>query len=174
MKVIKVLFIVAQQGYQDFEYAAPKKILEEAGIEVSTASKEGGTCVGKLGGMIKETLSLQDVKVENYDLILLVGGPGAIEYQHDSEVHNLIKEAFSKYKWLAAICIGPTILAYAGVLKGRKATVWNSDGKQEGILTSLGAKYTREKVTVDGRIITANGPEAAEEFGKTLTKLLKP
>jgi len=170
---MKAVFIVAQRGYQDLEYSIPKKILEQAGIEVVTASKSGGTCIGKLGGMIKESVSLADIKTENYDLVVFIGGPGAVEYQHDSQAHHLAQEAFSKYKWLAAICIAPTILAYAGVLKGRKATVWNGDGRQSSLLSSQGAKYTGDKVTVDGKIITANGPEAAEEFAKTLIKLLK-
>jgi protease I len=171
---MKAVFVVAQRGYQDFEYNTPKRILEQAGVEVITASKLGGTCVGKLGGMVKETLSLADVKVENYDLVVFIGGPGALEYQHDPEALHLAKEAFSKYKWIAAICIAPTILAYSGVLKGRKATVWNGDGKQDALIKAQGAKYTGEKVTVDGKIITANGPEAAEEFGKTLLNFLKP
>jgi protease I len=36
----------------------------------------------------------------------------------------------------------------------------------------MGADYTGESVTQDGRIITANGPEAAREFGKTIVNNL--
>ena len=32
--------------------------------------------------------------------------------------------------------------------------------------------YAALPVVVDGRIVTANGPEAAEEFGKALVKML--
>ncbi|MEK6938791.1 MAG: DJ-1/PfpI family protein [Nanoarchaeota archaeon] len=170
---MKAVFVIAHRGYQDLEYAIPKKILEEAGIEVVTASKSGGTCVGKLGGMVKESISLADIKVDQYVAVVFIGGPGAVSYQQDSEAHKLAQEALSNHKWLAAICIAPTILAYSGVLKGKKATVWNTDVRQEEVLRTNGAKYTGEKVTVDGKIITANGPEAAEEFGKTLVKLIK-
>ena len=170
---MKVIFILAPRGYQDLEYAVPKKILEEAGIEVVIASKSGGTCVGKLGGMIKESLALADIKMDQYAAIVFIGGPGAVSYQHDSEAHHLAQEAVSQHKWLAAICIAPTILAYSGVLKGKKATVWNGDGRQEELLQTCGVKYTGEKVTVEGKIVTANGPDAAEEFGRTLVKLMK-
>ena len=170
---MKAVFVIAHRGYQDLEYAIPKKILEEAGIEVVTASKSGGTCVGKLGGMVKESISLADIKVDQYVAVVFIGGPGAVSYKQDSEAHKLAQEALSNHKWLAAICIAPTILAYSGVLKGKKATVWNTDVRQEEVLRTNGAKYTGEKVTVDGKIITANGPEAAEEFGKTLVKLIK-
>lgn len=171
--LMKVVFILAPRGYQDLEYAIPKKILEEAGIEVITASKFGGACVGKLGGMVKESISLADIKVDQYAAVVFIGGPGAVMYQQDAEAHRLAQEALSGHKWLAAICIAPTILAYSGVLKGRKATVWNGDKCQERVLRYQGAKYSGEKVTVDGKIITANGPEAAEEFGKTLVKLIR-
>ncbi|MFA6461226.1 MAG: DJ-1/PfpI family protein [Candidatus Woesearchaeota archaeon] len=171
--MIKALFVVAQRGYQDQEYGVPKQILEEKGIEVVTASKEGGTCVGAQGGMIKDSISLADVKIDVYNLIVFIGGSGAQAYSSDEEALNIAREGFNHYKLLGAICIAPIILARSGVLRGRKATVWNKDGRQEAILSNSGAKYTGEAVTVDGKIVTANGPEAASEFARTLLRILK-
>jgi len=168
----KVVFIVAQRGYQEQEYNVPKRVLEEVGIEVVTASKSGGTCVGMHGGMIKESISIADVKVENYSAVIFIGGSGAQAYQDDEVVLHLSQEAFHQYKLLGAICIAPLILAKAGVLRGRKATVWDGDRQQSKVLIANGAKYTSESVTVDGKIVTANGPGAAEEFAKALLKIL--
>ncbi len=170
---MKALFIIAPEDYQDLEYTVPKQILEKAGIEVVTASKKKGTCKGSLGGTATAVISIDDVAVADYDAIVFIGGPGAVKYQHDVEAHLTAQEAVTEGNILAAICIASTILAYAGVLEGKKATVWNGDGKQQQILQTEGAIYTREKVTVDGKIITANGPAAAEEFGKSILKLLK-
>lgn len=170
---MKALFIIAQTGYQDLEYGIPKQILEKAGIEVVTASKKAGICTGGLGGTATATISIDEVDVADYDAIVFIGGPGAVSYQHDVEAHLTAQEAITEEKVLAAICIAPTILAYAGVLEGKKATVWNNDGKQQKLLEKEGAIFTGEKVTVDGKIITANGPAAAEEFGKSILKLLK-
>ena len=170
---MRALFIIAQRGYQDYEYSATKKVLEAAGIEVPTASKEGGACIGSSGSMVKDTLALADVKLEPYSAFVLIGGPGAVIYQHDAQVHELLKEAKHQHKVLAAICIAPTTLAYAGILSGRKATMWNLDGQQESVLAQQGAKYTGEEVTTDGKIITANGPAAAEAFGKMIIEVLK-
>ena len=169
---MKVLIIVAQQGYQDHEYGTPKQILESAGVEVITASKYTGPCTGGLGGTTDAKLSLSEVEVTDYDAIIFAGGPGAIKYQHDNEAHTVIKATIEHDKILAAICIAPTILAYAGVLEGKKATVWNQDGQQQNVLTSNGAEFTNESVTVDGKIITANGPPAAQEFGEKILELL--
>jgi protease I len=169
----KALFIIAQNGFQDHEYSAPKKILEEAGVEVITASREKGRCRGKFGLETEATVSLEEVNVDEYDAIVFVGGPGAIAYQHDVQAHLTAQEAINRKKVLAAICIAPTILAYAGVLEGKKATVWNGDGQQKEILEKNGAIFTGESVTVDGRIITANGPPAAEEFGRKILDCLR-
>lgn len=169
----KVLFIIAQEGFQDHEYAAPKEILERAGIIVITAAKKAGTCSGKFGAGAKAALSLSEVKVQDYAAIVFIGGPGAVKYQQDPEAHHIVQEAVKQNKILAAICIAPTILAYAGLLNRRKATVWNADGEQQKVLTKNGAVFTNEAVTVDGKIITANGPPAAGEFGKKILILLK-
>jgi len=73
------------------------------------------------------------------------------------------------------LCILPVILAKAGVLKGKKATVWSSlmDRVPVRILEENDAIYQEKSVVVDGKIITANGPAAAEEFAKAIVEVLK-
>ncbi|GAJ17159.1 unnamed protein product, partial [marine sediment metagenome] len=69
----------------------------------------------------------------------------------------------------SAICIAPVTLANAGILDKKKATVFRSEVKA---IKRKGAIYTGKVVEVDGNIITAEGPQAAEEFGKTIINLL--
>src|SRR3989338_10434443 len=171
--MVKALFIIAQDGYQDHEYGAPKEILEKAGIEVITASKKAGIGKGRSVSLTKAALSRAEVKVKDYKAIVFIGGPGAVRYQQDEEAQHIAQEAVDQNKILAAICIAPTILAYAGVLKGKKATVWNEDGQQGKILEKKGAIFTNEAVTIDEKLITANGPAAAEEFGKRILKAIQ-
>jgi len=84
------------------------------------------------------------------------------------------RETISQNKVLASICISPVILAKAGVLKGKKATVWSSpmDRGPVKILQNNGAIYEDKPVVVDGKIITGNGPGAAEEFGQAIIEVL--
>ena len=170
---MKALFIVAQEGYQPKEYGVPKQILEDAGIETVTASKKAGLCQSMGQSTTEATISIDDINVSDYDAVIFVGGSGAVQFQKDVEAHLTAQEAINRNKILAAICIAPTILANAGVLEGKKATVWNEDGKQAEVLTKGGAEVINEAVVVDGKIITANGPQAAEEFGKKILELLK-
>jgi protease I len=169
---MKAIFVIAQQNYQPVEYGTPKQILETAGVEIVTASKEVGTCTATDGTTAEATISVDDINVFDYDAIIFVGGPGAVNYQHDVQAHLTAQEAINREKVLAAICIAPTILAYAGVLESKKVTVWNQDEKQAQILTDNGAEFVNQEVVVDGKIITANGPSAAEEFGKKILEML--
>lgn len=165
------LIILAQEGYQDHEYRGTRNGIEAADFEIVVASSEVGPCRGKLGGAADANIALRDVKVKDYDRIVFIGGPGAKALASDPEALRIAHEAARESIVLGAICIAPTILAKAHVLDGKKATVWNNDGQQFELLEQYGAVFTGDEVTVDGLIVTGNGPQAAEEFGKTLASL---
>lgn len=164
----KALFVIAPTNFKDEEYFTPKEILEENNIEVITASlkSEAKSVTGKK----TKVDILLDQATTDYDAIVFIGGPGASVYFDNTKAHSLAKQFNSKGKVVAAICIAPVTLANAGVLDGKKATVWN--GEYIDKLESKGATYTGEDVTVDGNIITANGPGAAEEFGNEIVEKL--
>jgi len=166
-----VLIIIAPEGYQDVEYEGTRKGLEEAGFDIVIASKEAGECHGKLGGTEQATVALRDVNIEDYDRIGFIGGPGAGAYASDPEALKIANDTARAGKPLGAICIAPTILAKAQVLSGKKATVWDNNGENQALLEKYGAQYTGDDITVDGMIVTGNGPGAAEEFGKALAAL---
>lgn len=163
-----VLMVVAQKNYRDEEYQVPRKVLEQAGFEVKVASSKLGTCTGVLGGTLESDLLLEDVRVDDFDALLFIGGNGAQEYWENRTAHALLREAGQKNKVIGAICIAPVTLARAGLLKGRRVTVFPSESKQ-----MKDAVYTGNDVEVDGRIVTANGPAAARLFGERVKELLK-
>lgn len=167
----RALIILAQQGYQDKEYEGTKKGLRSAGYEITVASTEEGECVGKYGSTEVSKIALRDVDVSKFDKVAFIGGPGAAALADNEDAKRIARDALQLGKKLGAICIAPTILARAGVLKGKKATVWDSNGVQATLLQSEGAINTGEMVTVDGDIVTANGPDAAEEFGMALAAI---
>ena len=154
----KVLFVIAKKDFRDIEYFAPKAIMENAGHSVETASngKVGESAFGADGGEVKIDINIADTDAGDFNAVVFVGGPGTLENLDNEQSYNLAKETVAKNKILAAICIAPVILAKAGVLKGKKSTVWGSD----------------IDVIQDGNIITANGPKAAEKFGEMIKKSL--
>lgn len=168
----KILMVIAPDNFRDEEYFETRKVLESEGFSVETASKTMESAKGMLGGAAKPDLALSEADAGDYKAVVFVGGSGASVYFDDEEAKSLARDAFEKGKLVAAICIAPTILANAGILEGKKATVWKDQGLIDN-LESRGAEHTGEDVTVDGRVITASGPPAAEGFGKAIAEALK-
>ena len=164
----KALVIIAFEGFRDEEYSEPKAILEKSGIQVITASTQIDTAKGKLGMLAKVDILLDQVKVDDYDAILFIGGPGCYGFYDDPIAHKIAQEAVSQAKILGAICAAPGILANAGVLKGKKATMFMDDGT----LAKGNATYTGKGVEIDGIIITATGPQTAKAWGLAIEKAL--
>ena len=161
----KIVFVTAPKTFRDEEYIEPKEILEQAGIQVITASTVIGEIYGKIKIKAESQMLVKDIKVEDFDGIFFVGGMGSSVYFEDKFVHKLANDFYNANKIVSAICIAPTILANAGVLKGKKATVF-PDGADA--LIAGGANYTAKDVEVDGNIITGNGPLAAKQFAQKL------
>lgn len=164
----KIAMIIAFEGFRDEEYQLPKEVFEKAGVKVTTASSSLGTAKGKLGMSAKVDLTLKDIKVSDYDTVLFIGGPGCYAYYNNVTAHKIAQETIKEGKILGAICAAPGILASAGVLKDKKATMFADDGTLE----KGGATYTGADVEIDGKIITATGPLTAKAWAQTILRTL--
>lgn len=175
LKGKKVAMIIAFKDFRDEEYFVPKEILEGAGAEIKNVSTQTGEAMGAEGGEVKINLLIQELNISDFDAIVFIGGPGALKYLDNENSYKVAKETISQNKVLAAICISSTILAKAGVLEGKKATVWSSsmDKSPIKILEENNAIYQADDVVADGKIITASGPAAAKKFGESIVDLLK-
>ena len=171
----KIAMIIAFRDFRDAEYFVPKEILEKAGAEIKTASNKTGTAIGADGGEVNVGLLVSEINLADFDAVVFIGGPGCLENLDNNNSYKVVQDTVSQNKVLASICISPTILAKAGVLQGKKATVWTSpmDKSAVKILEDNGAIYEDKSVVVDGKIITGNGPEASKEFGEAIIEALK-
>ena len=170
----KILMLISPENFRDEEYFEPKELFEENGYDVITASKPNtGFALGKLGGEADVDLNFYNSNPEEYDALVLVGGKGCSIFQKDNKAHSKIKEFYDKHKLIAAICLAPTILAFAGMLKDRKVTVSNKDGDNIRIIEESGAKYTSNGLVVDKNIVTASGPEYSRDFAEKIVDLLE-
>ena len=169
LKNKKILMIIASNNFRDEEYQRPREIFEREGLEVTVASTSLNESKGMLGLIVTPDILLKDVKVDDYDAVVFVGGSGATEYWDNDKAHEIVKDTYNKKKVLAAICIAPITLAKAGLLKDKNATVYSSEIEH---LKKLDVIYTGKSVEVDGLIVTANGPSSAKEFGEKILTLL--
>jgi len=166
---MKILMVVAPEDFRDEEFFEPKEIFQKAGLQIAVASKGVKEAQGLLGGSTPVDIDITQVNLNDYDAVVFVGGPGSNIYFIDSTALKLAKSAYQSQKIIGAICIAPSILANAGLLQGKKATCFSAEAEN---LKAKGAQYTGENVTVDGKIITASGSQAAHQFGEAIVKAL--
>ena len=165
----KAVMIIAQNNFRDEELLKPKEVLEKNGVIVTVASSSLKESTGMLGAKVKPDILFTNINVADYDAVIFVGGSGASEYWDNPTAHKIANEANNAKKIVGAICIAPVTLAKAGLLKDKKATTFSSTIND---IKSAGAKYTGAEVEIDGNIITASGPAAAQKFGETIVKAL--
>lgn len=171
----KIVLVIAYRDFRDPEYFIPKEYFEKEGVSVVTASNKKGIAIGAEGGEAMVDFLVSQVNPNDYDAILFIGGPGALSALSNEDSFNLARSALGNNKIVGAICIAPLILARAGVLKGKKATVWSSPLDKSPIreLQREGALYEEKGVVRDGYIITASGPKFAEDFAREVMGALK-
>jgi protease I len=164
-----VLMVLASDGFRDEEYREPAAALAHAMAGVDIASSSKRTCIGMHGLKVEPDLPLVNVEVRHYEAVIFVGGRGASEYFDDAVAQKIALDAKQQGKLVCAICIAPAILANAGILDGKRCTCFPSVAPN---LRARGAKLVKDAVAKHGKIITANGPEAAHAFGKAIVDAL--
>ncbi len=119
--------------------------------------------------------------LDAYDAIIVPGGFGTRELQHDTGFINWIKTANSIATKIS-VCTGSLLLGAAGFLKNKRATT-NYQSYEE--LKPYCKEVVEERIVEDGKIITAGavstslnlglylcekwaGPQAAEEIRKKM------
>lgn len=168
---ISVVFVVANEGYQPIEYAVPKKLLEQAGIIVLTASNKLAPAIAKDGSSCTVDMLVQDINPDDIDGVFIVGGPGALDALDNPTTYHMLKQISAAQKKIGAICISSRILAQAGLLNDKQATGWNGDNELQGIFKQHNVHYKAHDVVLDGDILTATGPEAAREYGEQIISM---
>ena len=170
----KIAIVIAFREFRDVEYFIPRNVLAGAGAQIVTISTQKGIAIGADGGEAQVNLTASEVKIEDFDAAVFIGGSGMGKDLDNGDFQKIAKDAVATNKVLGAICIASALLAKAGVLAGKQATVWSGplDKSPIRMLTEGGAKYLAEDVVVDGKIVTAVGPLAAKKFGEALIEAL--
>ena len=171
----KKVLILATDGFEQSELFKPREALLDAGATVHLASIKTDEIQGVVsdkdeGKTIKPDMTLDSVKVADYDALVLPGGvmnPDSMRLQ-DRAV-EIVREFLDADKTVAAICHAPWLLIEADVVKGRRATSWPSVRTD---LANAGAIVMDEKVVVDGNLITSRKPDDIPAFNEAIIEAL--
>jgi len=169
---MKILVAIAPERYRDEELDEPLALFKMNGITYNIASTRTGTCTGMLGGKTKAMLSFDQVDPNAYDALVIIGGAGSPTYLWGNrDLARLVTSFAAGTKLVAAICLAPVVLAQAGILAGKNATVFRTP-ESVAEMKRGGCVPAATPLVVDGRVITADGPAAATAFGKAIVAAL--
>lgn len=158
-----MVYIFLANGFEEMEAVVPFDLMKREGIPVTTVGIGGKSVTGAHGLSVTADIAENELFFEDTEAIVLPGGmPGALNLKNSETVNNAITFALHNDIIIGAICASPgVVLSGTGALSSKKYTCYPGFEVSEGI-------YTAEKTEIDGKLITANGPESAACFAKAL------
>jgi len=157
-------------GFEEVEALTIVDVLRRCGVEVITAGLGSSPIEGAHQVKVIPDIDLDSLNIEDYDAFVLPGGaPGYENLRKDQRVIDAVKRAFEEKKIVAAMCASPSVLSDAGVLRGKKATIYPG---MEDELRKGGAEIKEDLVVQDGNIVTSRGPATAVFFALKLGEIL--
>ena len=167
----KIIEILAD-GFEEVEALAPLDLWRRCGITVISAALSGNSATGAHGVTVQCDISLDDADFSGCDAVFLPGGmPGSLNLYNDPRVIAGLQETVRSGGIAAAICAAPMVLARAGLLTGRRATMYPSPELRSRYCP--GIEFEEIPAVRDGNIITGRGPGAAFALALRLAEALE-
>ena len=157
-------------GFEEIEALTVVDLMRRVNIPITMVSiTESLNVTGAHGITITADSLMRTMDFSHTDMLVLPGGaPGTCNLNSCEPLKELLRDFYSKEKYIGAICAAPMVLGHLGFLENRKATCYPGFEKD-----LIGADYVAVPAVVDGHIITSRGLGTAIEFAGELIALLK-
>ena len=175
--------IIAFPGVTLLDISGPAQVFAELeaielpapGYSLSYLSTSGGLVPTDVRMMI-DTLPISSVRPNQVDTLVIPGGPGIWEMRKDAALMKWIAQALPKARRVASVCLGAFVLAWTGVLDGKRvATHWRYCPRLQDSFPNI--RVEPDAIFVkDGRVWSSAGVSAGidlalamveEDFGHT-------
>ena len=159
---MKYLMLFADY-FEDVEAIATLDVLKRGGEDVTCASMmKRLDILTKCGNVISVCKLIKEVKLEDFDALIIPGGPGSFKVLAlMKEVDDIINYFVSNDKLVCAICAAPMLVGRLGYYKDREYTIYPGFENQV-----IGGTYKRDQgVVEDGNFISAKSMYYSIEFG---------
>ena len=180
----KSVLIITGDAGESYECLYARHRLLEAGFTPRIAARSGrrlhlvihdfelgwDTYVERQGYGAESDLTFDDVRVDEYEAVLVLGGRAPEYLRHDRRVLDIVGAFDAQQKWVFAICHGVQILAAAGLIRGRRVTAYENCRWE---LEAAGATYVAADQAVrDDRIVTGQTWQSHPEFYRMVLECL--
>lgn len=144
--------IIAGKLIQDHEYVYPYYRLQEEGYDVDVAVRGKETVLGSIGVKVVPTKDIPELKIQDYEVLVLPGGAKAMEYmRQDQGLLKFIADFHASGKVIGSICHAGQLLISAKLVKGRKVSAYYSIKDD---ITNAGGTYVDAPYVTDDRIVS--------------------
>lgn len=154
------ILIMASDGFEQSELMMPEGELLQRGATVHIATPDGKPIRGwnedDWGEEIRADLAIRDVRVEDYDALVLPGGqinPDTLRMINEAVA--LVRSFVERGRVVGAICHAPWLLIEAGVVRGREVTSYPSIRTD---LRNAGATWLDREAVVSANVVTSRSP----------------
>ncbi|NND07369.1 MAG: DJ-1/PfpI family protein [Saprospiraceae bacterium] len=121
------------------------------------------------GYKVASDLTFEDVDVNNYDAILLLGGRAPEYLRHNQTLIGLVQAFDQAEKWIFSICHGIQILIAAGLSSGKQLTCYEHIRFE---VESTGGTFCEVEAVRDGHIVSAQTWESHPDFYRLVFECL--
>ena len=119
------------------------------------------TYIERIGYLQESDISFDEVNVDDYDAILLLGGRAPEFLRHDARVIEIVRAFAAQDKWLFAICHGIQILVAAGLVANKTLTCYENCRFE---VESVKGTWDNRQAVRDGKMVTGQTWQSHPEF----------
>ena len=163
MKICTIL----SNGFEEVEAIGTIALLKRSGLEVDIYALNDTKANGKHQLTLSNLILLDNVNTNEYDALLIPGGPHYAELEANTNVKDIITDFMNEKKLVCGICAAPTILGHMGYLIGKNYTCFTS------MDVHFGGTYIDKYVVTDGNMITARSAAASIDFAFAIINYLQ-
>jgi protease I len=169
----KRIAVLAADGFEKVELAAPVAALKQAGAVVEIVALHSGRIRGmhvhQPADLILVDKTVNDARAEDYDGLLVPGGYISPDLLRQSaQARDFVRHVNALGKPIALMSHAPTVLTSAGLVKERTLTSW--PGVRDDMVNA-GATWLNEEVVRDANWLSSRGPQDMSAFIRDLIPL---
>lgn len=128
------------------------------------------TYMERPGYCVPSDLTFNEVIVDEYDAILLLGGRAPEYLRNNTALLDIVREFDRQGKWVFAICHGIQILVTAGIANNRNLTAYEHVRAE---IEMGGGTYSTQQAIRDRHMVTAQTWQSHPEFYREIFACLK-